>query len=468
MSSMKNRTTERSKPSTATIIKMTDWSPIREASAVRVAAATVAATAVVWMDSTRLELPPPPPPPRQKRSTAAPVISSVEEARQIIARLTERNTAQGHLLQAWKQRLKQQNEALFGLHSAREEQMRLLTSQLLLLEANLRAKQGKIDGLLNQRDRIISGQQETIRSLERELERCRNCAPSSASSNQQQQPASSAPSSIRPQSLPLTPSAESNSDREEEEVNSDKTSQDESSSNSCRPSPSTVTNPSTTQLQVRVLGREQGDESLDDSDSAVVIDDDAHRHSPTFAQNSQVRIIRSISDVVDSSRACLTIFRETSQHSTQPGILKSTRLVRNHQRRVMFLQPEEEKEEDGGIDEEEEEDLEDSIGSSGSGSSSDDSPFNKRGHKTFLRGSFERMPVNQDSTGSRGSGLSSSSFSLRAANCSNHRSVTRPRDVKFKKNNKCPWNKSSTSLDECSPSTPSASQEFQISCSHQV
>lgn len=167
--------------------------------------------------------------------------------------------------------------------------MRLLTSQLLLLEANLRAKQGKIDGLLNQRDRIISGQQETIRSLERELERCRNCAASSASSDQQQQSASSTPNSNRPQSLPLTPSAESNSDREEEEeVNSDKTSPDESSSNSCRPSPSTVTNPSTTQLQVRVLGRDQGDESLDDSDSAVVIDDDAHRHSPTFAQNSQV------------------------------------------------------------------------------------------------------------------------------------------------------------------------------------
>lgn len=170
--------------------------------------------------------------------------------------------------------------------------MRLLTSQLLLLEANLRAKQGKIDGLLNQRDRIISGQQETIRSLERELERCRNCASASSASSeqqqQQQQPASSTPSSIRPQSLPLTPSAESHRDREEEEVNSDKTSQDESSSNSCRPSPSTVTNPSTTQLQVRVLGREQGDESLDDSDSAVVIDDDAHRHSPTFAQNSQV------------------------------------------------------------------------------------------------------------------------------------------------------------------------------------
>ncbi|XP_057371437.1 uncharacterized protein LOC130692351 isoform X2 [Daphnia carinata] len=429
MSTTNTRTAERSKTSTATIIKMTDWSPIREPSAVTVAAATVAATAVVWMDSTRLE----PPPPRQKRSTPQPVISNLEEARQMIARLTERNTAQGHLLQAWKHRLKQQNEALFGLHREREEQMRLLTSQLLLLEANLRAKQGKIDGLLNQRDRIISGQQETIRSLERELDRCRNSVASE--SNEQQ-----ATLVNRPQSL---------ADHHHHQPNCDEI---QSESSTC---PSTDDS-STTQLQVRVLGREQGDESLDDSDSAVVIDDD-HGHSPTFAQNpQQVRIIRSISDVVDSSRAGLTIFRETTK---QPGILKSTRLVRNHQRRVMFLQPEEPE-----VEEEDEEEEEDSMENS---SSSDDSPFNKRGHKTFLRGSFERMPVNQESTSSRGSGLSSSSFSLRAASlCSNHRSVTRPRDVKFKKNNKCPWK--SNSVDGCSSSTPSSSQEFQVSCSHQV
>uniref|UniRef100_A0A0P6CZF2 Myosin-3 n=1 Tax=Daphnia magna TaxID=35525 RepID=A0A0P6CZF2_9CRUS len=436
MSTTNNRAAERSKPSTATIIKMTDWSPIREPSAVTVAAATVAATAVVWMDSTRLE----PPPPRQKRSTPQPVISNLDEARQMIARLTERNTAQGHLLQAWKHRLKQQNEALFGLHRAREEQMRLLTSQLLLLEANLRAKQGKIDGLLNQRDRIISGQQETIRSLERELDRCRNSV-ASDESNEQQQTASLVAVN-RPQSLATL------TDHHHHQPNCGEI-QNESST--C---PSKDGN-STTQLQVRVLGREQGDESLDDSDSAVVIDDD-HRHSPTFAQNpQQVRIIRSISDVVDSSRAGLTIFRETTK---QPGILKSARLVRNHQRRVMFLQPEEPEVEEE--DEEEEDSMENS-------SSSEDSPFNKRGHKTFLRGSFERMPVNQESSSSRGSGLSSSSFSLRAASlCSNHRSVTRPRDVKFKKNNKCPWK--SNSVDGCSSSTPSSSQEFQVSCSHQV
>jgi hypothetical protein len=169
-----------------------------------------------------------------------------------------------------------QNEALFGLHRAREEQMRLLTSQLLLLEANLRAKQGKIDGLLNQRDRIISSQQETIRSLEKELDRCRNGSTAVSS-------AESSSSINRPQSLSLIVSTTEN---HQQDMMTDETKEP------ATPSPSSVTDNSSilnTQLQVRVLGREQGDESLDDSDSAVVIDDD-HRHSPTFAQNSQVKV----------------------------------------------------------------------------------------------------------------------------------------------------------------------------------
>lgn len=117
-----------------------------------------------------------------------------------------------------------------------------------------------------------------------------------------------------------------------------------------------------------------------------------------------MKVIRSISDVVES-----TLYRETQ------GILKTSKLVRNYyQRRVMFRQePEVREASPERFDDEEEDD-----GSSGS----DDSPFNKRGHKTFLRGSFERMPV--DAKGSS---------PMRAHN---HRSVIRPRDVKHKKN-KC-------------------------------
>ena len=167
---------------------------------------------------------------------------------------------------------------LFGLHREREEQMRLLTSQLLLLEANLRSKQGKIDGLLNQRDRVITGQQETIRTLERELDRFRNCV---SSTGEQTVVAVAA----RPQSLPLVTSTCNIEDRRQE---------------SAPQSTPPASGPVSSSSEVRVLGREQGDESLDDSDSAVVIDDDQHRHSPTFAQqNSQVnRLSLSLSRLV--------------------------------------------------------------------------------------------------------------------------------------------------------------------------
>ena len=148
---------------------------------------------------------------------------------------------------------------LFGLHREREEQMRLLTSQLLLLEANLRSQQGKIDGLLNQRDRVITGQstgEQTVVAV-----------------------------AARPQSLPLVTSTCNTEDRRQE---------------SAPQSTPPASGPVSSSSEVRVLGREQGDESLDDSDSAVVIDDDQHRHSPTFAQqNSQVnRLSLSLSRLV--------------------------------------------------------------------------------------------------------------------------------------------------------------------------
>lgn len=184
--------------------------------------------------------------------------------------------------------LNEQSELLVGLHREREEQMRLLTSQLLLLEANLRSKQGKIDGLLNQRDRIISNQQETICSLEKELDRCRSCVASSA--DQQQPPVLA--HAIRPQSLPLatTPIQHNmKNNRQQQQQETNKTNKTNATTVLLVVDDKTesVSSDRNQPQQVRVLGREQGDESLDDSDSAVVIDDD-HRHSPTFAENPQV------------------------------------------------------------------------------------------------------------------------------------------------------------------------------------
>lgn len=134
--------------------------------------------------------------------------------------------------------------------------MRLLTSQLLLFEANLRSKQSKIDSLLEQRDRTIHSQQETIRSLERQVERLKIVT-------------------ARPQSLALV------TDVDETQTKID----GQSITASCAERPTicqTGTDQySTTVTLMRLLGRDAGDESLDDGDSAVVIEDDHHRHSPS-------------------------------------------------------------------------------------------------------------------------------------------------------------------------------------------
>ena len=123
--------------------------------------------------------------------------------------------------------------------------MRVLTSQLLLLEANMRVKQHKIDALLNQRDRTINEQQERINSLEKQLLVAKKQRP-------------------RPDSLTLTQPAEAGSD------------------------------PAATG-QVVLLACHDGDDSLDDSDSAVVIEDGPESHSPGYkeqdARNSAVSSI---------------------------------------------------------------------------------------------------------------------------------------------------------------------------------
>ena len=167
-----------------------------------------------------------------------------------------------------------QNELIFRLHKEREEQMRLLTSQLLLFEANLRSKQTKIDSLLEQRDRTINSQQDTIRTLEREVERLQIIS-ATATAAAAAAAAAAAVAAQRPQSLPLVI-------RNDETVKIDcitahrsicQTTQDQSSP-----------------PLMRLLGRDGGDESLDDGDSAVVIEDDHHRHSPTFGHHKQLTL----------------------------------------------------------------------------------------------------------------------------------------------------------------------------------
>lgn len=266
---------------------------------------------------------------------------SAQEVRNMMTALMERNKAQGQLLVAWKRRLKEQKEQLYGLHRQREEQMRVLTSQLLLLEANMRVKEHKIDALLNQRDRTIGQQQERIDSLEKQLLLL-----------------ATRKAAERPDSLPI---------------------------------------------HQRSL---TGDDSLDDSDSAVVIEDGPDSHSPGYKdqdpRNSSVKVIRSISDVVAAARGnrCARDGAGDAGDASDAAPL----------RRVNELG-----ESDSDV----------------SDASSEDLPFNKR---NFLRGSFERIPILQDCRSPFMNGEGSRDRSPLYVN--NHRSVTKPRDVKSKNINK--------------------------------
>lgn len=132
--------------------------------------------------------------------------------------------------------------------------MRILTSQLLLLEANLRQKQSRIDVLLNQRDGIIFDQNERIRILERDLAEAHRKL-----------------NSITVDDKPEVVATEEEATPNKEEI----------------VSPPPLPKPDAkglTRNLIRLLGRDD-EESLEDSDSAVVIEDGDHLNtSPVNAQ----------------------------------------------------------------------------------------------------------------------------------------------------------------------------------------
>lgn len=146
--------------------------------------------------------------------------------------------------------------------------MRILTSQLLLLEANLRQKQSRIDVLLNQRDGIIFDQNERIRILERDLAEAHRKL-------------NSITVDVKPEVVTT-----------EEEATPNK---EEIVSSSPPPLPKPDAKGLTRNL-IRLLGRDD-EESLEDSDSAVVIEDGDHLNtSPVNAQ--QVIIFLSLKNVL--------------------------------------------------------------------------------------------------------------------------------------------------------------------------
>ncbi|XP_049781672.1 homeotic protein female sterile [Schistocerca cancellata] len=115
-------------------------------------------------------------------------VESVEEARLVIRELRDRYRAQAHQLLAWRRRVKQQEELFVRMARERAEQLKTLSAQLILFESRLCRKQKDLGNLLAQRDTIIARQQRTIQVLRSRLadaglDCCESPPPGEASTN---------------------------------------------------------------------------------------------------------------------------------------------------------------------------------------------------------------------------------------------------------------------------------------------
>lgn len=96
-------------------------------------------------------------------------MENLEEARKMIKDLRERHRMQALQIMIWRRRMKAQEDAVQRVCQERSEQLRVLSSQLLLFEARLCRKQREISAALAQREAVISRQQKTIRGLQQRL-----------------------------------------------------------------------------------------------------------------------------------------------------------------------------------------------------------------------------------------------------------------------------------------------------------
>ncbi|KAK7868512.1 hypothetical protein R5R35_001919 [Gryllus longicercus] len=96
-------------------------------------------------------------------------VGSLEEARRVIRELRERHRAQAAQLMQWRRRVKAQEELCARLARERTEQLSGLAAQLLLFEARLARKQKDIASVLSAREAVILRQQRHIRALQARL-----------------------------------------------------------------------------------------------------------------------------------------------------------------------------------------------------------------------------------------------------------------------------------------------------------
>ncbi|XP_026670523.1 uncharacterized protein LOC108626375 isoform X2 [Ceratina calcarata] len=280
-------------------------------------------------------------------------VTSLEEAKTVIAALRARQRAQAHQMLVWRRTLKLQEDLVARLTREKAEQLRTLSSQLLLFESRLCRKQKEIEASLAQRESIILRQQRVIRQLQNRL--------AERSSGTRDSPPCDALDRL---------------------------------------------------------------DNLGDSDSAVVLEeavDDSvdDLAPPRFRSNiSDVTVIRSVSDAVEPSNKYSSM-RRCNGYLRRPEILETVYSV----------------EEDG--DNENNQDPSESTENSECDDRRGKSLGNGKGRLQDLYGSFERLAQETDSPpNERPRDESQQAQVTYNRVMSNHRSVTKPKDVKYKRINK--------------------------------
>ncbi|CAB3221647.1 unnamed protein product [Arctia plantaginis] len=94
---------------------------------------------------------------------------TLDEARRSIRDLRMKYRAQAHQLLTWRRAQRTQEELVTRLQKEKAEQLKSLSSQLLLFESRLVRKQKEINSMLALRETIIMKQQKVIESLQSKL-----------------------------------------------------------------------------------------------------------------------------------------------------------------------------------------------------------------------------------------------------------------------------------------------------------
>ncbi|XP_066588358.1 uncharacterized protein [Prorops nasuta] len=276
-------------------------------------------------------------------------VTSLEEAKTVIAALRAKQRAQAHQMLAWRRTLKLQEDLVARLTREKAEQLRSLSSQLLLFESRLCRKQKEIEANLAQRESIILRQQRVIRQLQSRL-------------------------AERTTTIRDSPPCDA-------------------------------------------LDRL---DSLGDSDSAVVLEEAADDPAPPrFRSNiTDVTVIRSVSDAFEPSSKYSSM-RRCNGFLRRPEILETVYSVEEDADNETNQEPLEQTE-TPEIDEKRSKNL-----------------GNGKGRLQDLYGSFERLAQDPDPPqNERPKDESQQAQVTYNRVMSNHRSVTKPKDVKYKRINK--------------------------------